>query len=42
VELDYLSKFPSINPKKKFTTDAILPYIKEEDLFHCFGVPEVL
>jgi len=26
---------------KKFTADAIIPYI-EDDLFHCFGVPEII
>lgn len=41
VVLDHFSKFPFLKPVKKFTADAILKYV-EEDLLHCFGVPEVV
>lgn len=41
VVLDHFSKFPFLKPVKKFTADAIMPF-KEEEVFHCFGVPEVI
>lgn len=41
VVLDHFSKFPFLKPVKKFTAEAILKYL-EEELIHCFGVPEVI
>lgn len=39
IVLDNCTKFPFLKAVKKFTVDAILPFL-EQDLFHCFGVPE--
>ena len=41
VVLDHLSKYPFLKPVKKFTTDAIIRFM-EEEIFHCFGVPEII
>lgn len=41
IVLDHFTKFPFLKAVKKFSVDAILPYI-EEELFHCFGVPETV
>lgn len=41
VVVDHFTKFPFLKPVKKFTVEAILKYV-EEDLLHCFGIPEVV
>ncbi|XP_041448138.1 uncharacterized protein K02A2.6-like, partial [Drosophila obscura] len=41
VVLDHLSKYPFLKPVKKFTADAVTRFM-EDDIFHCFGVPEVI
>lgn len=41
IVLEHLTKFPFLKAVKKFTADAITQFL-EEDLFHCFGVPETV
>lgn len=39
--LDHFSKFTFLKPIKKFESKHIIKILKE-DVFHCFGVPEVI
>lgn len=41
VVVDYMSKYPFLKPVKKLTADAIIRFL-EEEIFHCFGVPETV
>lgn len=41
VVLDHLSKFPFLKTVKKFTVESVIKFM-EEELFHCFGVPETV
>lgn len=41
VVVDHLSKFPFLKAVKKLSTDAICKFL-EEEIFHVFGVPEII
>jgi len=41
IVLDHLSKFVFLQPVKKITADVVVKYL-ETELFHVFGVPEVI
>jgi len=41
IVLDHLSKFTFLKPVKKFTTQVVVSYLKEE-IFDCYGTHEVI
>ncbi|XP_046869353.1 uncharacterized protein LOC124461998 [Drosophila willistoni] len=41
IVVDHFSKFPFLKKVKKFTAEVVTQFL-EEDLFHCFGVPEII
>lgn len=41
VALDHFTKFPFLKAVKKFSTDSVINYL-ENELFHTYGVPEVV
>lgn len=41
IVLDHLSKFHWLQPLRKFTSSVIKDFL-EKQIFHCFGVPEII